>query len=66
MDAHLGYKKNDDFKNNSCNSRNGSFPKVIQTEHGESTILYPEKGRGSLTPLSSPNIRDEASQSKNL
>ena len=38
MDAHLGYEKNDVAGNNTGNSRNGNFPKTIQTEHGESTI----------------------------
>jgi transposase-like protein len=35
MDAHLGYEKHDVAGNNTGNSRNGSFPKTIQTEHGE-------------------------------
>ena len=34
MDAHLGYEKNSVAGNNSGNSRNGSYPKRIQTEHG--------------------------------
>ena len=38
MDAHLGYEKHSTLCNNSGNSRNGSFPKKIQTEHGESVI----------------------------
>ena len=35
MDAHLGYEKHDVVGNNTGNSRNGSYPKLIQTEHGE-------------------------------
>ena len=38
MDAHWGYEKHSPNGNNSGNSRNGSFPKKIQTEHGESII----------------------------
>ena len=38
MDAYLGYEKNSVTGNNTGNSRNGSYPKKIQTEHGESVI----------------------------
>ena len=38
MDAHLGYEKNSVTGNNTGNSRNGSYPKKIQTEHRESVI----------------------------
>ena len=41
MDAHLGYEKNSVADNNSGNSRNGSYPKKIQTEHGEAVISIP-------------------------
>ena len=41
MDAHLGYEKNSVTGNNSGNSRNGSYPKKIQTEHGKASSLYP-------------------------
>ena len=51
MDAHLGYEKNDVSGNNTGNSRNGSFPKVIQTEHGESTISIPRDRRGEFEPI---------------
>lgn len=40
MDAHLGYEKNSVAGNNIGNSRNGSYPKTIQTEHGESVISF--------------------------
>ena len=39
MDAHLGYEKNSVAGNNTGNSRNGSYPKKIQTGHGESCYL---------------------------
>jgi transposase-like protein len=35
MDLHLGYEKHSVGGNNSGNSRNGSYSKRIQTEHGE-------------------------------
>ncbi len=38
MDVHLGYEKNSVSGHNSGNSRNGSYPKKIQTEHGEAVI----------------------------
>lgn len=41
MDSHLGYEKNSTEGINSGNSRNGKFPKKIQTEHGESFIDIP-------------------------
>lgn len=54
MDSHLGYEKNDISGNNTGNSRNGSFPKTIQTEHGESTILIPRDRRGDFEPIVVP------------
>lgn len=38
MDAHWGYEKHSPNGNNSGNSHNRSYPKKIQTEHGESII----------------------------
>ena len=35
QDSHLGYEKHSADGNNTGNSRNGSFPKKIQTEYGE-------------------------------
>ena len=40
MDAHLGYEKNSAAGNNSGNSRNGSYPKRILTEHGKAVISH--------------------------
>lgn len=54
MDAHLGYDKHDVSGNNSGNSRNGSFPKTIQTEHGESTIKVPRDRIGDFEPVIVP------------
>ena len=38
MDVHLGYEKNSVSGHNNGNSPNGSYPKKIQTEHGEAVI----------------------------
>ena len=54
MDAHLGYEKHDVAGNNTGNSRNGSFPKTIQTEHGESTIQIPRDRNGEFEPVIVP------------
>jgi len=54
MDAHLGYEKNEVAGNNSGNSRNGNFPKTIQTEHGESTIQIPRDRKGEFEPIIVP------------
>ncbi|ERI80935.1 hypothetical protein HMPREF1981_03506 [Bacteroides pyogenes F0041] len=51
LDAHLGYEKYSCAGNNSGNSRNGSFPKKIQTEHGESAIRVPRERNGDFSPI---------------
>ena len=48
MDAHLGYEKNSVTGNNSGNSRNGSYSKKIQTEHGEAAISIPRDRNGQF------------------
>ena len=52
MDAHLGYEKNSVTGNNSGNSRNGYYPKKIQTEHGEAVISIPRDRNGQFEPIS--------------
>lgn len=54
MDAHLGYEKHSMDGNNSGNSRNGSFPKKIQTEHGESIISIPRDRNSDFEPVVVP------------
>ena len=54
MDAHLGYEKHSSEGNNSGNSRNGSYPKKIQTEHGESIIEIPRDRNGEFEPVVIP------------
>ena len=54
MDAHLGYEKNSVTGNNTGNSRNGSYPKKIQTEHGEAVISIPRDRNGQFEPIAVP------------
>ena len=54
MDVHLGYEKNSVAGNNTGNSRNGSYPKKIQTEHGESVISIPRDLNGQFEPIAVP------------
>ena len=54
LDAHLGYEKNSVSGNNSGNSRNGSYPKKIQTEHGEAIIPIPRDRNGQFEPIVVP------------
>ena len=48
MDSHLGYEKHSADGNNTGNSRNGSFPKKIQTEYGDSVIRIPRDRRSEF------------------
>lgn len=54
MDVHLGYEKNSVAGNNSGNSRNGKYPKKIQTQHGESVISVPRDRNGEFEPIVVP------------
>ena len=54
MDSHLGYEKHSADGNNTGNSRNGSFPKKIQTEYGESVIQIPRDRRSEFEPVVVP------------
>ena len=54
MNAHLGYEKNSVAGNNSGNSRNGSYPKRIQTEHGKAVISIPRDRNGQFEPIAVP------------
>ncbi|MFR2070214.1 MAG: transposase [Bacteroides nordii] len=56
MDAHLGYEKNSFSGHNSGNFRNGSYPKKIQTEHGEAIIPIPRDRNGQ--PLCHPLMEE--------
>jgi len=54
MDAHLGYQKYSEKGSGSVNSRNGSYSKTIQTEHGENRIEVPRDREGSFEPVVIP------------
>jgi len=54
MDLHLGYEKHSVSGNNSGNSRNGSYSKRIQTEHGEQDICIPRDRSGDFEPIVVP------------
>lgn len=54
MDAHLGYEKHSSSGINSGNSRNGSYEKKIQTNHGESIIEVPRDRQGVFEPVVVP------------
>jgi|GEM_PF-5647929 len=54
MDSHLCYEKHSTEGNNSGNSRNGSFSKKIQTEHGESIISVPRDRNSDFEPVVVP------------
>ncbi len=44
----MGYEKHSADGNNTGNSRNGSFPKKIQTEYGEGVIQIPRDRRSEF------------------
>lgn len=50
----MEYEKNSVAGNNSGNSRNGSYPKKIQTEHGESVISILSDRNGQFEPIAAP------------
>ena len=54
MDLHLGYEKHSSIGNNTGNSRNGSYSKRIQTEHGEHNIRVPRDREGDFEPVIVP------------
>ena len=56
MDVHLDYEKNSVAGNNSGNSRNGKYPKKIQTEHSESVISIPRDRNGEFEPIVIPKV----------
>ena len=60
MDVHLGYEKHSVSGNNSGNSRNGTYPKKIQTTHGESVISVPRDRKGEFEPIVVPKHESRA------
>lgn len=57
LDSHLGYDKHEPSGKNSGNSRNGSYKKKIQTEHGESIITVPRDRIGEFEPIIVPKYQ---------
>jgi len=57
LDSHLGYDKHEPSGNNSGNSRNGSYNKKIQTEHGESIVTIPRDRNGEYEPIVVPKYQ---------
>ena len=66
MDAHWGYEKNSVSGNNSGNSRNGSYPKKIQTKHGEAVISIPRNRNGQFEPIVVPKHESRGISIKKL
>lgn len=55
LDGHLGYSKHSKEGYNTGNSRNGSFPKTINTENiGEVVLNIPRDRNGTFEPLIIP------------
>ena len=54
MDAHLGYNKHSPEGYHTGNSRNGTYSKKIQTEHGESIIDIPRDRNSDFDPVVVP------------
>ena len=49
LESHLGYARNE--KSESRNARNGTTPKRLKTEFGESTIEVPRDRQGTFEPV---------------
>lgn len=50
LTEHLGYERFDPAGRGSGNSRNGTTPKVLKTEHGEIPVEMPRDRNGSFEP----------------
>lgn len=58
LESHLGYAKNE--KSENTNARNGTTPKRLKTEFGESTIEVPRDRQGSFEPVIVPKHQSTA------
>jgi putative transposase len=54
LTEHLGYERGDPGGRGSGNSRNGTTPKTLLTEHGEVRVAMPRDRVGSFEPLIVP------------
>ena len=50
LDEHLGYEKHDQQPKTTTNRRNGTTPKVVRTQSGESELNIPRDREGSFEP----------------
>lgn len=61
MENHLGYKKCSKEGLNTSNSRNGSCPKIIKTQHGEAVIQIPSDIEGDFESIVVPEHQSRGS-----
>lgn len=54
LTTHLGYEKHDPGGWKSGNSRNGTQPKTVQTEHGSQDVQIPRDRNGTFEPILLP------------
>jgi putative transposase len=54
LTAHLGYERGDPTGRNSGNSRNGTQPKTVQTDHGPQDVQIPRDRNGTFEPVLLP------------
>ena len=66
MESHLGYERHSQDGYNTGNSRNGSYPKRIQTEYGEQSISIPRDRRGDFEPIAVPKHQSRGLSIENL
>ena len=66
MDVHWGYEKHSTDGKNGGNSRNGSYPKKIQTEHGEIIIHIPRDRKSDFEPIVVPKHESRGLSIENL
>lgn len=66
MDNHLGYEKHSSEGNNTGNSRNGKYPKTIQSEYGEATLNVPRDCEGNFEPIVVPKHQKRGSSIERL
>ena len=51
LTEHLGYERGDPAGRGSGNSRNGTTPKTLLTEHGEIPVTVPRDRNSSFEPI---------------
>ncbi len=66
MESHLGYERHSQDGYNTGNSRNGSYPKRIQTEYGEQSVSIPRDRNGDFEPIAVPKHQTRGLSIENL